>query len=37
MAPAMVEAIDAWAAKTGVTRSDAMRRLLEAGLKRAKT
>jgi Ribbon-helix-helix protein, copG family len=34
MAPAMVEAIDAWAAEKGTNRSDAMRQLIEAGLSR---
>ncbi len=29
-----IAAIDAYAAKVGTTRSDAMRRLIEAGLKR---
>jgi hypothetical protein len=29
----LTAAIDAWAAKVGTNRSDAMRRLLEAGLK----
>jgi hypothetical protein len=30
----LTAAIDAWAAKVGTNRSDAMRRLLEAALKR---
>ncbi len=30
----LTAAIDAWAAKVGTNRSDAMRQLLEAGLKR---
>ena len=34
LAPSLVERIDAWAAKTGVGRSDAIRQLIEAGLKR---
>jgi hypothetical protein len=29
----MVEAIDAWAAERGTNRSDAVRQLIEAGLK----
>jgi hypothetical protein len=32
---ALSGAIDAWAAKSNVTRSEAMRRLIEAGLKRS--
>jgi hypothetical protein len=32
--PSLVAAIDAWAASAKVTRSEAMRRLIEAGLKR---
>ena len=32
--PALVKRIDDWAAKAGVTRSEAMRQLIEAGLKR---
>jgi hypothetical protein len=28
-----LDVIDAWAAKAGVSRSEAMRRLIEAGLK----
>jgi hypothetical protein len=30
----LIAAVDAYAAKAGINRSDAMRRLLEAGLKR---
>ena len=30
----VIAALDAWAAKAGVTRSEAMGRLIEAGLKR---
>ncbi len=30
----IITALDAWAAKAGVTRSEAMGRLIEAGLKR---
>ena len=30
----MSEAIDTWAAKSGMSRSEAIRRLIEAGLKR---
>ena len=30
----LVEAIDKWAAASGVSRSEAMRRLIEAGLER---
>jgi metal-responsive CopG/Arc/MetJ family transcriptional regulator len=36
MPPALVATMDAWAAKAGVTRSEAARRLIELGLKRAK-
>lgn len=31
--PALVTALDAWASAAGITRSEAMRRLIEAGLK----
>jgi predicted transcriptional regulator len=34
MAPAMAEAVDSYAKAAGVTRSEAARRLIEAGLKR---
>jgi metal-responsive CopG/Arc/MetJ family transcriptional regulator len=30
----LIAAVDAYAAKAGINRSDAMRRLIEAGLKR---
>lgn len=33
--PQLVEAIDAWAAAAKVTRSEAMRQLIEHGLKRS--
>jgi metal-responsive CopG/Arc/MetJ family transcriptional regulator len=33
---ALVKTIDAWAAKTGVSRSEAMRQLIETGLKRSR-
>jgi hypothetical protein len=37
-APAeLIEAIDAWAAKEGVARSEAVRQLIEAGLKRKRS
>jgi hypothetical protein len=32
--PDVLAALDAWAAKAGITRSEAMRQLIEAGLKR---
>ncbi len=35
--PDVLEALDTWAARAGVTRSEAMRQLIEAGLaKKAK-
>jgi Ribbon-helix-helix protein, copG family len=33
MSPALTAEIDAWASKAGTTRSEAIRRLIEAGLK----
>jgi hypothetical protein len=33
LSPKLVEALDVYAAKIGVTRSEAVRRLIEAGLK----
>jgi predicted DNA-binding protein len=35
--PSLIEAIDTWAEASSVTRSEAMRRLIEAGLERAKS
>jgi metal-responsive CopG/Arc/MetJ family transcriptional regulator len=32
--PGVLEALDNWRAKAGVTRSEAVRQLIEAGLKR---
>lgn len=31
--PALVEAVETWAAAASITRSEAMRRLIEAGLR----